>query len=151
MTYRDGTMDDRTPEEVTAEARARLAAQGVRVKTNPRYDTHDHTYGAERCPSCGRHDHADTTPYGYTVLTHRGEKVNPKTESYIEREYRLPVPAWHFTCLACRGALDHLEGVALTCDVWTREGLRFRQANRELFPGQLPLVMDDEHLSEGAF
>lgn len=90
------------------------------------------------------HDHRDTTPYGYTVLAWQGTKRNAEGE-FVQRTHRLPVPAYHFTCEGCRQGKD-LAGVADTCDVWTAAGARFRRAHPELFPGQLPLLMDDDDL-----
>lgn len=107
-----------------------------------------HVEGAEGCPVCAKHDHTDTTIFGWTVTAQRGAKPNKVSGDHLIREHREPVPAWHFTCEACHelahGDPGSLEGVALTCDLWSPEGARFRRANPERFPGQIPMLIEGD-------
>lgn len=102
--------------------------------------------GGEGCPVCLRHDHTDETPFGWTQLWVRGKKPNKVSGDYLVREFRLPVPAWHFTCAACTGDGD-LDGIAATCDLWSPEGARWRRENPHRFTGQLELAVADDGAS----
>lgn len=78
------------------------------------------------CALCN-HDHSNTTVFGYTKVTQRGDY--PGQDGLVVVELPIPVPGWWFSCpVNFCGWPEHAQ---YSCDTWTSDGIAWMRAFRE--------------------